>query len=316
VSRFHEDTKSTNNTKAIFTTSVHGLCDLRDLRDFVINVTRAVIAQAMEYKHLTIRRVGAVEYVTLNRPDVRNALNDDTIAELTAWAAAVSGAARRGEVRVAVVAGAGSVFSAGADAAWMARMVDASEAENLRDAQTVAAMFGALDDLPIPLIGRVHGGAFGGGAGLAAVCDVVVADEGAIFGFTEVKLGLVAATISPFVLAKIGRGAARELFVTGARFTAARAREIGLVHAVVPAADLDATVARYIADILAAAPEAVAASKALIRDVWGHQPSQAVAITAAAIAARRVSSEGQEGLRSFLEKRRPRWSGAPDGHES
>jgi methylglutaconyl-CoA hydratase len=119
----------------------------------------------------------------------------------------------------------------------------------------------------------------------------------------------VAATISPFVLAKIGRGAARELFLTGARFTAAHAREIGLVHAVVPAADLDAAIARYVADILAAAPEAVAASKALIRDVWGRPPSQAAAITAAAIAARRVSSEGQEGLRAFLDKRQPAWRG-------
>jgi methylglutaconyl-CoA hydratase len=272
-------------------------------------VIERVIEQAMQYKHLTIRRDGAVEYLTLNRPDVRNAMNDAMVAELSGWAATVSDAAQRHDVRVAVVAGAGSAFSAGADAAWMARMVDASEAENLRDAQAVAAMFEALDELPVPLIGRVHGGAFGGGAGLAAVCDIVVAADAAVFGFTEVHLGLVAATISPFVLAKIGRGAARELFLTGARFTAARAREIGLVHAVVPAADLDAAIARYVADILAAAPEAVAASKALIRDVWGRPPSQAAAITAAAIAARRVSSEGQEGLRAFLDKRQPAWRG-------
>jgi methylglutaconyl-CoA hydratase len=124
-----------------------------------------------------------------------------------------------------------------------------------------------------------------------------------------VKLGILPAVISPFALAKIGRSAARELFLTGARFPAARAREIGLVHAVVPAADLDAAIARYVADILAAAPEAVAASKALIRDVWGRPPSQAAAITAAAIAARRVSSEGQEGLRAFLDKRQPAWRG-------
>ncbi len=158
------------------------------------------------------------------------------------------------------------------------------------------------------MIGRIHGAALGGGAGLAAVCDIVVADDQALFGFTETKLGILPAVISPFALAKIGRSAARELFLTGARFSAARAKEIGLVHAVVAAADLDAMVTRYIEELLAAGPEAVAATKTLIPQVWGRTIEGATAMTAAAIATRRVSPEGQEGLRAFLEKRKASWS--------
>jgi methylglutaconyl-CoA hydratase len=139
------------------------------------------------------------------------------------------------------------------------------------------------------------------------VCDIVVAEESAVFGFTEVKLGILPAVISPFSLAKIGRSAARELFLTGARFSAARAREIGLVHAVVPAAELDAAVDAYVRELLTAAPEAVAAAKALIREVWSRPLEEARPLTAQAIAARRVSPEGQEGLRAFLEKRKAAW---------
>jgi methylglutaconyl-CoA hydratase len=168
-------------------------------------------------------------------------------------------------------------------------------------------MFLALDRLPIPLVGRVHGAALGGGAGLCAVCDIVVAAEDAQFGFTEVKLGIIPAVISPFVLVKIGRSAARELFLTGARFSAARAREIGLVHAVVPAAELDAKVAAYLGELLTSAPEAIGAVKGLIPEVARRGPGEATALTAEAIARRRVSAEGQEGLRAFLEKRRPGW---------
>jgi methylglutaconyl-CoA hydratase len=171
----------------------------------------------------------------------------------------------------------------------------------------MSQMFGALDALPVPVVGRVQGAALGGGAGLAAVCDIVVAEEGALFGFTEVKLGILPAVISPFALAKIGRSAARELFLTGARFPAARAREIGLVHAVVPAAELDSVVERYVRELLTAGPEAITAAKDLIPQVWGRPPLEAMSITASAIAARRVSKEGQEGLRAFLEKRPPTW---------
>ncbi len=168
-------------------------------------------------------------------------------------------------------------------------------------------MFTALETLPMRLVGRVHGAALGGGAGLAAVCDIVVCDDRTTFGFTEVKLGILPAVISPFALAKIGRSAARELFLTGARFSAARAQEIGLVHRVVPAADLDAEVATCMKELLTAGPEAVAAAKALIPRVWASSAADATAITSQAIAARRVSREGQEGLRAFLEKRAPAW---------
>jgi methylglutaconyl-CoA hydratase len=266
------------------------------------------VVRFMAYQFLTTKRDGAVEYLTLNRPEVRNAFNEDVIAELTRWAAAAADAARHGGLRAAVLAGAGKVFCAGADVTWMSKMARYTEEENLRDAMAMSRMFAALDALPLPLIGRIHGAALGGGCGLAAVCDVVVADEQAVFGFTEVKLGIVPAVISPFALAKIGRSAARELFLTGARFSAARAREIGLAHAVAPAADLDATVAQYVGEILTGGPEGIAAAKTLIPNVWARSIDDAMPITAGAIAARRVSPEGQEGLKAFLEKRKPAWS--------
>jgi methylglutaconyl-CoA hydratase len=260
----------------------------------------------MTYKHLLTRRDGAVEYLTLNRPDVRNAFNDEVIAELAAWAAAV---AADSTLRAAVISGAGQAFCAGADATWMARTIGYTEAENVQDAIAVSHLFNTLNTLPLPLIGRIHGAALGGGAGVAAVCDIVVAGEQAFFGFTEVRLGILPAVISPFVLAKIGRSATRQLFLTGARFSAQRARELGLVHEVVPEADLDAAVARHLADIQNAGPEAVAAAKELIADV-SHRPAEDVTrITAHAIASRRTSAEGQEGLRAFLEKRKPTWAG-------
>jgi methylglutaconyl-CoA hydratase len=257
------------------------------------------------YQFLTTRRAGPIEHLTLNRPEVRNAFNAEVIGELTEWAASI---ARQPEVRVVVLDGAGKSFSAGADVTWMAKTIHYTEEENLSDAMATSRMFGAIDNLRMPVIGRVHGAALGGGAGLAAVCDIVVAEEHTVFGFTEVKLGILPAVISPFALAKIGRSAARELFLTGARFSAARAREIGLVHAVVAGAALDGTVEAYVREVLAAGPEAVAAAKALIPQVAGRPIEEAMPITALALARRRVSPEGQEGLRAFFEKRPPSWS--------
>ena len=256
------------------------------------------------YRFLAVRRDGPVEHVTLNRPDVRNAFNDEVVAELRQWADAVSADAT---VRVIVLAGAGKVFSAGADAAWMARMAGASRDENERDAAATTAMLRAVNSLPVAVIGRVHGAALGGGSGLAAVCDIVVAERQTIFGFTETKLGILPAMISPFVLPKIGVSAARELFLTGMRFDAVRAQAIGLVHAVVTADELDATVARYVGEVLSAAPTAVAAAKALIPAVWGRAPEDVAAFTARAIATQRGSPEGREGLHAFLDKRAPSW---------
>lgn len=259
----------------------------------------------MSYRFLTSERRGSVEYLTLNRPDVRNALNDEVIAELAAWTVATRSDAT---VRVVVLGGAGRMFSAGADVSWMAKAVSYSEEENLRDAKALSDMFASFDRLPVPVIGRVQGAALGGGIGLAAVCDVVVAEDQAVFAFTEVKLGILPAVISPYALGKIGRSAARELFLTGARFSAARAREIGLVHQVVTAADLDRAVDAHVQEFLSAGPEAIAAAKALIAMVTGLSIEDAAPMTARAIAERRVSKEGQEGLRAFLEKRKPSWS--------
>ena len=258
----------------------------------------------MTYQHVLTRREGEVEHLTLNRPEVRNAFNDAVVAELTDWAARMAGDSH---ARIAVLGGAGKTFCARADVNWMSKTLQYTHDENLKDATAMSRMFVALDQLPIPLIGRVHGAALGGGAGLAAVCDVVVADEQTEFAFTEVKLGIIPAVISPFVIAKIGRSAARELFLTGGRFSAQHAREIGLVHAVVSPSDLDAAVAAYVQEILSAGREAVAAAKALIAQVWDEPADEATRITAHAIATRRLSSEGQEGLRAFLEKRKPGW---------
>jgi methylglutaconyl-CoA hydratase len=204
------------------------------------------------------------------------------------------------------------MFCAGADVAWMSKTVAYTEAENLRDAAAMAEMFSLLDGLPAPLIGRIHGAALGGGAGLAAVCDIVAAAEDAIFGFTEVKLGILPAVISPYAVAKIGRSAARELFLTGARFSATRAREIGLVHSVAPAQDLDAIVDGHVTALLAAAPGAVRQAKALIGRVHGGPTAETAALTSRVIAAQRTSAEGQEGLRAFLEKRPAAWRAKPD----
>lgn len=176
----------------------------------------------MPYSHLLNRRDGAIEYLALNRPEVRNAFNDGMIAELADWAGRVAGDR---SVRAVVLAGTGPVFSAGADVAWMSQTIALSEAENIEDATRTSRMFAAIDQLPMPVIARVQGAALGGGAGLAAVADIVIASETAVFGFTEVRLGIIPAVISPFVLAKIGRSAARELFLTGTRFPAARARK-------------------------------------------------------------------------------------------
>lgn len=263
----------------------------------------------MAYRFLETYRDGPIAHVAINRPEVRNAFNEHVIAELTAWCEAL--AADPG-VRCAIIGGAGPVFCAGADLAWMSKMVAYTHEQNVADANAAAHMYAALDRLPIPLIGRVHGAALGGGAGLAAVCDVVVAEDGAIFGFTEVKVGIIPAMISPYVMAKIGQSATRHLFVTGARFSAQHAKDIGLVHSVVAVEDLDTQIAQYARELLSCGPEAIATVKGLLREVAQRSPGDAVGITAEAIAGRRVSAEGQEGMKAFLEKRKAAWNVSPD----
>lgn len=248
-------------------------------------------------------QTGRVIRVTLNRPDVRNAFDEGLIEELTEWARTPPAA----EARVAVLGGAGRVFCAGADLAWMSKTVDYSRDENARDAMRMGAMFEALDSYPLPLVARVHGAALGGGAGLVAVCDIAVAAESTLFGFTEAKLGILPAVIAPFAIARIGVSAARELFLTASRFPAARAREIGLVAAVAPDDALDAAVEGYVNELMTSGPEAVAAAKRLIRRVAGADPRDVATLTADTIAAHRTSAEGQAGMRAFLEKRRAPW---------
>ena len=254
---------------------------------------------------ILVGREGPVLRITLNRPDVRNAFDEEVIRALTAQAAE---AATDRSIRAIVLAGAGQAFCAGADLAWMSKAVAYSHAENLRDAEDLARMLERLDTLPMPLLGRVHGPVLGGGVGLAAVCDIVVASEDAIFGLSEVRLGILPAVVSPYVVRKIGVSAARELFVTGTRFGAVRAREIGLVHDIVPEDELDDAIGRRLHEILASGPMAVAAAKALIRQVADANPAEVIGVTTNSIAAQRVSPEGQEGMRAFLEKRKPKWS--------
>lgn len=246
-----------------------------------------------------VRRLANVDYVTLNRPEVRNAFNEQVIAEMTAWA---DRAAADGSLRGVVIGGAGPSFCAGADLAWMSKMAAYTHEENLRDARAAAAMFATIDKLPMPVIAQIHGAALGGGAGLAAVADIAVAADDTTFGFTEVRLGLLPAVIAPYVLAKIGQSSARELFVTGRRFDAEHARRIGLVHAVVPAAELIDTVNGYVREIAANGPEAMVAAKALIRRIANLSIAEAAPITAEAIADRRVSDEAQKMMKVFLKK--------------
>jgi methylglutaconyl-CoA hydratase len=260
---------------------------------------------------LLVDRHGPVWRATLNRPAVRNAFDERLVAALQAWAVDVTLAADAGEARVAVIAGIGPVFSAGADLAWMQRMRDYTREDNVRDADAAAAMFGALDSLPVPLVGRVQGAALGGGAGLAAVCDVVVAADDAIFGFTEVRLGILPAVIGPFVVAKIGLSAARALFLTGGRFPAPQAHRIGLVHEVVPAAELDAVTDVVVRDLLSGAPSAQRRAKALLREIAGRPAAEVRALTSGALADQRVSADGQDGLDAFLRKRPARWVTEP-----
>jgi methylglutaconyl-CoA hydratase len=248
---------------------------------------------------------GPVTTVTLNRPDVRNALDEGLIAELNAWARQVPA---DGSVRVAVLAGAGPVFCAGADLAWMRRASTFTRDENIADARSAAEMFLALDSLPVPLIGRVQGAAIGGGVGLAAICDTVVATEDARFVLPETRLGLVPAMISPYLIRKIGLSAARMCGLSGEPFTAQQAATMGLVHHVVPAEQLDVAVERAVAAFSQAAPSAVVATKRLFAAITGSQPADVMAITAEAIADARMSPEGREGLRAFFEKRAPVWA--------
>ena len=250
-------------------------------------------------------RDGQVATVTMERGDVHNAFNEHLIVGLReAFRALWSDDA----VRVVVLAGEGRSFSAGADLDWMRRAASFSEEENVRDAAAAAALWRAIAECPKPVVARVHGNAFGGGAGLVAASDIAIAAESAMFGFTEVRLGLLPATIAPHVVEKIGPGRALPLFLTGERFDARRAREIGLLHQVVPDAQIDVAVGTVVDQLLSGGPQAQETCKELVRSVAAEHRSEIDAYTAAMIASARASAEGREGVGAFLEKRKPEWA--------
>ena len=256
------------------------------------------------YSALTLRRDAGVATVTLNRPEVHNALNAELIAELRDVFRALAGDR---DVRVVVLTGAGLSFCAGADLRWMQAAVNFGFDENLREALVLTEMLEAIAACPKPVVARVNGAALAGGAGLVAASDIVIAAETARFAFTESRLGLIPATISPYVVRRIGESHARALFLTAERFETPRALAIGLVHEGVPAERLDAAVERTVQNLLRGGPVALAENKALIAGIRGRSGDDLARYTAELIARLRVSEEGQEGLRAFLEKRPPAW---------
>ena len=247
---------------------------------------------------------GPVAHVVLARPEARNAFDGPMVRELRDTFAAAS---VREDIRVIVLAGRGAVFCAGADIEWMKTVAGFSREQNLADAAELVELFETIDRSPKAVVACVQGAALGGGVGLVAVADIAVAEERARFGFSEVRLGLVPSVISPYVVRKIGASAARELFLTGERFTAGRAQALGLVHRVVPLDELDAAVDERVRELLQAAPGALAAAKSLIRSVSARPVEGVRELTIETIAERRASAEGQEGLSAFLEKRKPDW---------
>jgi methylglutaconyl-CoA hydratase len=255
---------------------------------------------------LDIRRPSRhVAEVWLNRPEVRNAFNDGVIAEL-AQAFGMLGA--DAELRAIVLGGHGKAFCAGADLAWMRTMAGYSWEQNQADAARLADMLYTLWSCPVPVVGRLHGDCYAGGVGLAAVCDVLVAAEGMHFCLSEARLGLLPATIGPYVVRAMGEQAARRYFTTAERFSAHQAAAMGFVHEVVPAEALDAKVAEVVAALVANGPAAVKACKQLVKDVAARPIDAALREhTARRIADIRASAEGREGVQSFLDKRDPAW---------
>ena len=246
---------------------------------------------------LRVERDGAVLRVTLARPDRRNAFDAELIRDLTSAFSDV------GDARAVVLAGDGPSFCAGADVEWQRASIDLTYEENVQDALRLYEMLDAIDGCPAPVVGRIHGYCLGGGCGLAACCDIAIADADAVFGFSEVKLGIVAAVISPFVLARLGPGAARRFFLTGERFGPDVAHQIGLVSEVAPV--VDGAVEAVVDELLTSGPAAVREAKRLVR------PEPAGGVELAQLAARmRTSAEGQEGLRAFLDKREAAWRSA------
>lgn len=246
--------------------------------------------------------VRGISWITLARPDVRNAFDAELIAQLGAILGRIDPTSR-----AVVLRSEGEAFCAGADLNWMRGMADFTLPENMADSRALAQLFRSLDELPMPLLARVQGAAIGGGAGLVAIADIAVASTEAVFAFTEVRLGILPAVVSPYVVRKIGFAHATALFTTGMRFDPRRAHEVGLVEAVEEPAKLDGKVDLYLDAIVAGGPHAVNAAKRLVRDVADRPVAEVREMTVERIAGIRVSDEGQEGMRAFLERRKPKW---------
>jgi len=258
-----------------------------------------------DYTALIVQADGPVARIILNRPDTRNAFDEVLIAEL---ARAFQEVGALPAVRAIVLAANGPAFCAGVNLNWMRRAADFTREQNVQDANGLAAIPRAIHDCPKPVIARVHGDAYAGGMGLVAACDIAVAAEGAGFCLSEVKIGLIPATISPYMLRAIGARAAQRYFLTGERFSAAEALRIGLVHEVVASESLDARIDVFLKLLLAAGPASVRTCKRLVADVAGREiDDELIAYTVEAIADTRASAEGKEGVRAFLEKRKPSW---------
>lgn len=259
----------------------------------------------MQYQTLEIVRDGHVATVWMNRPDVRNAFNERAIEELTQVFRALD---QEPAVRAIVLAARGPAFCAGADLNWMKKMAGYSEEENRTDAQALAAMLHVIHECSKPTVARVQGDCYAGGMGLVAACDIAVAVDGVGFCLSEVRLGLIPATIAPYVIRAIGERAAHRYFLTAERFDAQEALRLGLVHEAVAADALDAAVARFVHHLSAGSPHAIGEAKRLIREVAGYPvDAELIADTARRIAEVRVSPEGREGIAAFLDKRKPSW---------
>lgn len=258
----------------------------------------------VEYNTIQASVSDGVARITLNRPQVHNAFNDELLQELTD---ALRHAIRNDDARVLVITGNGKSFCAGADLNWMKSVLDYTVEQNKKDAGTLVDLLDLFEACPKPVVGRINGAAVGGGVGLTAVCDIAIASSDAKFGFGEAKLGIIPAMISPYVLRKIGPGPARELFLTGDRFDAIRAKDIGLISEVAPPEKLDEAVMAKVSSLLTSAPGALAEAKQLIRLVPAMEADEAREYTLTKIAELRASPEGQEGMRAFLEKRKPKW---------
>ncbi|MHC5063972.1 MAG: enoyl-CoA hydratase-related protein [Planctomycetota bacterium] len=257
-----------------------------------------------ELKTLELERSGGILHVRLNRPERRNAFNGVVVSEL---ASTFKAASKDKGLRVIVLSGKGKSFSAGADLNWMKEQAELPPAENAAGAEEMARMFLAIARCKKPVVARIHGHALGGGSGLSAAVDIAICAEDTLFGLTEVKLGIIPAVISPFVLQKIGASKARALFLTGERFDGREAERIGLVHRALPEANLDQEVDRVVSELHGAGPEAIAQAKVLIQDVGHLSLEDAIPITSRRIAELRATPEAKEGMSAFLDKRKPQW---------